>query len=232
MNVSNSWSKKKKWKCQGNVFNFKNSQQKQPPREVSRKRCSKNMQQIYKKTPMLKCEINKVAKQLYWNHTSAWEFSCKFAAYFQNIFSWKHLWVAASVARIFANAYLTLGYFKDERVWIRSLFPPHFSRKSSLLFVNRKIAILCEVKEHEKLMENEILKKSTKKHCDASSFNNLKMSLSKFLQPANWLCKEVNEFMRKIYFREQDCVVASESRLAHSNKQQLWNEGNSNCTNK
>ena len=57
--------KKQIWKCQGNVFKFKNSQQKQLPREVSRKRCSKNMQQIYKKTPMLKCEINKVAKQLY-----------------------------------------------------------------------------------------------------------------------------------------------------------------------
>ena len=26
-------------------------------------------------------------KQLYWNHTSAWVFSCKFAAYFKNTFS-------------------------------------------------------------------------------------------------------------------------------------------------
>ena len=25
--------------------------------------------------------------QLYWNHTSTWMFFCKFAAYFQNIFS-------------------------------------------------------------------------------------------------------------------------------------------------
>ena len=30
-------------------------------------------------------------------HTSAWVFSCKFAAYFQNTFSYEHLWVAASV---------------------------------------------------------------------------------------------------------------------------------------
>ena len=29
--------------------------------------------------------------------TSAWVFSCKFIAYFQNIFSQEHLWVAASV---------------------------------------------------------------------------------------------------------------------------------------
>ena len=28
-----------------------------------------------------KCDFNKVAKQLYWNHTSTWVFSCKFAAY-------------------------------------------------------------------------------------------------------------------------------------------------------
>ena len=38
--------------------------QKQPPRSVPRKRCSENMQQIYGRTPMLKYEFNKVAKQL------------------------------------------------------------------------------------------------------------------------------------------------------------------------
>ena len=31
----------------------------------------------------------------YWNCTSAWVFSCKFAAYFYNIFSLEHLWMAA-----------------------------------------------------------------------------------------------------------------------------------------
>ena len=35
---------------------------------------------------MFKCNFNKVAKQFYWNHTLAWVFSCKFAAYFQNTF--------------------------------------------------------------------------------------------------------------------------------------------------
>ena len=39
--------------------------QKQPPRGVPRKRCSKNMQQIYRRTPMPKYDFNKVAKQLY-----------------------------------------------------------------------------------------------------------------------------------------------------------------------
>ena len=60
--------------------------QKQPPRGVPSKRCSKKMQQIYRRTPMPKCDFNKIAKQHYWNHISAWVFSCKIAAYFQKIF--------------------------------------------------------------------------------------------------------------------------------------------------
>ena len=56
-----------------------------------RERCSEKMQQIYRRTPMPKCDFNKVAKQFskqfYWNRTLAWVFSTKFAAYFQNIFS-------------------------------------------------------------------------------------------------------------------------------------------------
>ena len=46
------------------------------------------MQHIYRRTLMLKCDFNKVALQLYWNHTSTWLFSCKFAVYFQNTFVW------------------------------------------------------------------------------------------------------------------------------------------------
>ena len=42
------------------------------------------MQQIYRRPPIPKCDFNTVAKQLYWNHTLASVFSCKFAAYFQN----------------------------------------------------------------------------------------------------------------------------------------------------
>ena len=73
--------------------------EKQPTRVVPGKKCSENMQRNYRRTPMPKCDFNKVAKlkQLYWNRTSAWVFSCKFAAYFQNTFFKEHLWVAASV---------------------------------------------------------------------------------------------------------------------------------------
>ena len=38
-------------------------------------------------TPMPKCDYKKVAKQLYWNHTSALVFSCNFSVYFQNTIS-------------------------------------------------------------------------------------------------------------------------------------------------
>ena len=60
--------------------------QKQPSRGVLKKTCSEIMQQICRESPMPKCDFNKVALQIYWNHTSAWVFSCKFAAYFQNTF--------------------------------------------------------------------------------------------------------------------------------------------------
>ena len=51
------------------------------------KSCSENMQQSYRRTPILKCDFNKFAKQLYWNHLSVLVFSCKFTVYFQSKFS-------------------------------------------------------------------------------------------------------------------------------------------------
>ena len=51
---------------------------------------------------MPKCDFSKVTLQLYWNHTSAWVVCCKFAVYFQNIFSKEHIWVAASVFTLFS----------------------------------------------------------------------------------------------------------------------------------
>ena len=49
------------------------------------------MQQIYRRTPMPKYDFNKVTLQLYWSRTSAWMFSCKFAAYFQITFIKKEI---------------------------------------------------------------------------------------------------------------------------------------------
>ena len=44
------------------------------------------MQQIYSRTPMPKCDLNKVAFHFYWNRTSAWVFSCKLANVFKALF--------------------------------------------------------------------------------------------------------------------------------------------------
>ena len=54
------------------------------------------MQQIYRWTSMPKWDFNSVAKQIYWNLTTALMLSCKFVPYFQNTFFYEHLWMAAS----------------------------------------------------------------------------------------------------------------------------------------
>ena len=45
-------------------FTLLKSMQKQPPRGVLSNRCSENMQQIYRRLTVSKCDYNKVAKQL------------------------------------------------------------------------------------------------------------------------------------------------------------------------
>ena len=45
---------------------------------------------------MPKCDFNKVAKPRYWDHTSAYVFSCKYAAYFQNTILQEHFRVTAA----------------------------------------------------------------------------------------------------------------------------------------
>ena len=54
------------------------------------------MQLIYRRTPMQKCDFNKLAKQLYGNHTLTQMFTCKFAEYLQNNFFKENLWATAS----------------------------------------------------------------------------------------------------------------------------------------
>ena len=85
--------------------------QKQPPRGVLIKRCSENMQQIYRRTTIRNCAhfSMSVLLQMY--------------SYFQNTFSKKHLWVAASknkgegvvdlgsIIRIFCFCWSFIGYY-------------------------------------------------------------------------------------------------------------------------
>ena len=89
-------------------------------RGVLRKRCSKNMQQIYA-----------TALQLYWNQTSTWVFSCKFASYSQNTFSKEHLYTAASEARNCIQFFCELKKFSLSILCV--LLQYNNLRRSSLL---------------------------------------------------------------------------------------------------
>ena len=53
---------------------------------VLKKKCFENMPQIYRRTPMPKCDFNKFAKQLCWNHTSAIVPSCNLLQIFRTHF--------------------------------------------------------------------------------------------------------------------------------------------------
>ena len=53
--------------------------------------------------------------KIYWNCTSAWVFSCTFAANFLNTFPWKHLWRAASVIDE-SECYILYHLFRERRV--------------------------------------------------------------------------------------------------------------------
>ena len=63
---------------------------------------------------MPKSDFNKVALQLYENHTWTWVFSSKIVASFQNTFSQEHLWKTAS------NCCDQLRYKLDQIRQIRS----------------------------------------------------------------------------------------------------------------
>ena len=67
------------------ILNFINKQ-KQSSRGVLTKRFSENMQQVYKRITMPKCDFNKVSSQLYRNRTSTWVFSCKLLHIFRTPF--------------------------------------------------------------------------------------------------------------------------------------------------
>ena len=64
------------------VLHFK----RQPPKGVLVKAFSENMQQNYRRTPMGKCDFNKVALQLCRNHIFTSLFSCKFCCIFSKHF--------------------------------------------------------------------------------------------------------------------------------------------------
>ena len=59
--------------------------QKQSSR-VPVKMCSEHMQQSFRRTPMEKCDFNKVAKERYWNQTFPWGFLLKIYCIWRTVF--------------------------------------------------------------------------------------------------------------------------------------------------
>ena len=142
-----------------------NKSQKQPPRSVLTKRCSENIPQItgehpcrnaisikllYRRTPVSKCDLNKIAKQLYWNRTSAWVFSCKFALYFQSNLSQEHLWVPACENKL-ELLYLLVSWKCYSTMSFRSLIENFYKKwqwKNLITFFGRGYVVYekCYVK--------------------------------------------------------------------------------------
>ena len=91
---------------------FYNMKEKQSARGALIKRCSENVQQIYRRTPMSKCDFNKFALQTYWNRLSAWVSSCKFAA--KNTLLQEHLWKTTSDEKHDKRRYSHTIYFLSE----------------------------------------------------------------------------------------------------------------------
>ena len=112
--------------------------QKQPSRGVPWKRCSENKQQIYRRTPMPKCHFNKVTKQFYWNRTSAWVFSCKFAA---QLFS-EHFFLRTPLVGCF-------WYFsrrETRKRWLTESNTFWISTVINKLF-NSEVSIICNISD-------------------------------------------------------------------------------------
>ena len=56
------------------------------PPGVLKKNCTENMRQIYRRTPMPKCDFNKVIKRLYWNRTRQGHFPVNLGHIFRAVF--------------------------------------------------------------------------------------------------------------------------------------------------
>ena len=80
---------------------------------------------------------NTHALQLCWNRTSAWVFSYKFAAYFQNTFSTEYLWMDASEITI---SNYKQRYNKTSRIY------PTFHRPFSITRVEFNYCKFCSSK--------------------------------------------------------------------------------------
>ena len=127
------------------------------------KRCSENIQQIYRKTPMPKDDFNKVARQLFWNQTFAEVFSYKFVAYSQNTFSWEHRWRSDfEWETTTTDEEATLNKIQNSSDWNVSVDWPLPSRSQGRKIGRRRVKKLAEDKKILKLYWLKCLKTVSK----------------------------------------------------------------------
>ena len=102
--------------------------QKQPSRRVLRKTCNKNIQLIYRRTHMLKCDFNKVAKLQSFNKLTPqhWCFSRNLlhifrTPFYKNTSGWLLLWVfklGKHKKYLFDWVYLSIYFYDSLReIW-------------------------------------------------------------------------------------------------------------------
>ena len=94
-------------------------------RGVLKKRCSENMQRIYRRTPMPKYDFNKVAKQLYWNHTSAWCSPVNLLHIFRTSFPRNTSgWLLLKYHYSFLNFTIVFHYFQKTQfyLWLKEIW--------------------------------------------------------------------------------------------------------------
>ena len=111
----------------------KNKSQKQLSRGVLRKRCSEDMPQICRRTPVSKRDFNEVA----WNHTLAWLFFCEFSVYFRNTFLSEHLRAASGRADSESSDFvitLAEAYLEPNQTCKMELFAKIDNRNSDRCF--------------------------------------------------------------------------------------------------
>ena len=102
-------------------FNHK----KQPSRSVLTKKCFENVQQIYMRTRMPKCDFKAVQSNFI--KITLWHFSCKFAAYFQYTFSkeyrWRNTFELLNSLYFFGLIWLTLqGWTVESTLELQCIF--------------------------------------------------------------------------------------------------------------
>ena len=100
---------------------------------VLRKRCSQNMQQTYRRTPLAKYDFNKVALLLYWNYTWHGCSPVKLLHTFRTLFPKNIFW------RLLLNGIIRRCLVKDTALEMLTYNDYYPDQLRKFVFVNRNL---------------------------------------------------------------------------------------------